>query len=157
MRRLTSEEFREVIGHFASGVTVVTALQDGQAYGTTASAFTSLSLDPPMVLVCLNRTSRTGNAIKESGRFAVNILADHQQEEAMRFMDKGDAKFEGIETTPGLWGEPLLPGSLATLECVVTEETSGGTHLVFIAEVEQGSTSEGAPLAYFRGEYWGLQ
>ena len=153
MRRLTSEEFRDVIGHFASGVTVITALHDGKPFGTTASAFTSLSLEPPMVLVCMNKTSETGIAIQAARHFAVNILSEDQQEEAKRFAGKGENKFEGMDTTPGCWGEPLLPGSLATLECKVTEETAGGTHLVFLAEVLQASTSNGAPLAYWRGAF----
>jgi flavin reductase (DIM6/NTAB) family NADH-FMN oxidoreductase RutF len=153
MRRLTPEEFRDVIGHFASGVTVITAFHDGKPFGTTASAFTSLSLEPPMVLVCMNKTSETGMAIHAAGHFAVNILSEEQQEEAKRFAGKGENKFDGLETAPGIWGEPLLPGSLATLECQVTEETTGGTHWVFLAEVLKGSTGNGAPLAYWRGAF----
>jgi flavin reductase (DIM6/NTAB) family NADH-FMN oxidoreductase RutF len=84
MRRLDANEFRDVIGHFASGVTIITAVHEGQRYGTTASAVSSLSLEPPMLLVCLNKTSTTGQAIGAAGRFAVNILREDQPDLATR-------------------------------------------------------------------------
>lgn len=156
-RPLSAEEFREVIGHFASGVTVVTALEQGQPYGTTASAVASLSLEPPMLLVCMNRSSRTGQAIDRSGRFGVNILTEDQPEVAERFARKG-SDFEGIPLRPGSWGEPLLSEALATLECRVAERVAGGTHTVFIAEVDRASARTGAaPLAYFRGMFGRLE
>src|ERR1700722_19335955 len=93
LRRLTPEEFRDIIGSFASGVTVITSTLAGQPKGTTASAVSSLSLDPPMVLVCLNKTSSTGQAVVSSGRFAVNILGEDQASEAMAFARKEGDKF----------------------------------------------------------------
>src|SRR3981081_1886972 len=103
LRRLTPEEFRDVIGHFASGVTVITALHEGSPKGTTASAVSSLSLEPPMVLICLNKTSSTAVAVAAAGRFAVNILGEDQAEEAMRFAKRADAgdKFAGIAVSSG--------------------------------------------------------
>src|ERR1700736_5661352 len=98
LRRLTPEEFRDVIGHFASGVTVITASHDGEYKGTTASAVSSLSLEPPMVLICLNKESSTARAVAAAGRFAVNILGEDQADEAMRFAKRaatGD-KFTGV-------------------------------------------------------------
>ncbi len=157
LRRLTSAEFRDVIGHFASGVTVITALHDGTPYGTTASAVSSLSLEPPMLLVCLNRTSATGRAVAGAGRFAVNVLAEEQADEAMRFATKSDDKFRGLALTSGAHGEPLLGDALATLECRVVEEVTGGTHSVFLAEVDRASARTGAPLAYFRGQFGRLE
>lgn len=153
LEQLTSEQFRDVIGRFASGVTVVTVTKDGEPLGTTASAFTSLSLDPPMVLVCMNKTSETGQAIHETGKFAVNILGEGHPDLAIRFAGKGNNKFEGVDTEPGAGGDPLLVEALATLECTVTEETTGGTHLVFLANVDRASAKPGSPLAYFRGQF----
>ncbi len=117
LRRLAPEEFRDIIGHFASGVTVVTALHDDTPYGTTASAVSSLSLEPPMLLVCLNRQSSTGRAIGAARHFAVNILGEDQPDAAMRFARKGPDKFKDARIVPGEWDEPLLADALATLEC----------------------------------------
>src|SRR3954452_4193425 len=100
-RSLTSDEFREVISHFASGVTVVTALHDGRKYGMTASAVTSLSLEPPMLLVCMNKQSETGRAVAISKRFGVNILGANQVDLAERFAQKGGDKFAGVPITSG--------------------------------------------------------
>jgi 4-nitrophenol 2-monooxygenase / 4-nitrocatechol 4-monooxygenase, reductase component len=157
MRRLAPDEFRDVIGHFASGVTVITALHDGAPYGTTASAVTSLSLEPPMLLVCLNKQSSTGRAISQERRFAVNILAEDQPDAAMRFATKAAGKFSGVDVVEGEWGEPLLADALATLECRVAEATTGGTHWVFLAEVDRASARAGSPLAYFRGQFGRLE
>jgi flavin reductase (DIM6/NTAB) family NADH-FMN oxidoreductase RutF len=156
-RSLTSDEFRDVISHFASGVTVITALHDGHAYGTTASAVTSLSLEPPMLLICMNKQSETGRAVAQSKRFGVNILGANQADLAERFARKGGDKFVGVPVTDGKWGEPLFDEALATLECRVAEETTGGTHYVFLAEVESGTARGGTPLAYFKGEFGRLE
>lgn len=156
-RSLTSDEFRDVISHFASGVTVITVLHDGRAYGTTASAVTSLSLEPPMLLVCMNKQSETGRAVAQARQFAVNILGANQVDLAERFAQKGGDKFAGVAVTPGQWGEPLFDEALATLECRVAEETTGGTHYVFLAEVQSGTARRGAPLAYFKGEFGRLE
>lgn len=158
LREMTPTEFRDIIGHFASGVTVITALHEGQPFGTTASAVSSLSLEPPMVLICLNKTSSTEKAISGSQRFAVNILGEDQAQEAMQFATKSAAeKFQGISIVEGEWGEPLLGDALAILECRVAERVTGGTHSVFLAEVERASARSGAPLAYFRGQFGRLQ
>src|SRR5512141_1144415 len=111
-RSLTPEEFREVISHFASGVTVVTAVHDGRAFGTTASAVTSLSLEPPMLLICMNRQSETGRAVAAAGHFAVNILGADQIELAKTFARKGGDKFAGVPVSAGRWGEPLFDEAL---------------------------------------------
>ena len=155
-RRLSSKEFRDIIGRFASGVTVITAQHDGRLLGTTASAVSSLSLEPPMLLVCLNKTSTTGQGIAQAGRFAVNILAEDQADAAMQFASKGD-KFAGVNVLYGAGGEPLLEDALANLECRVVEEVTGGTHSVFLAEVEHATGRQGAPLAYFRGQFGRLE
>src|SRR3954449_8082705 len=156
-RSLTSDEFRDVISHFASGVTVITAVDGGRSFGTTASAVTSLSLEPPMLLVCMNKQSETGRAVAQSKCFGVNILGANQVDLAERFAQKGGDKFAGVPVTPGQWDEPLFDEALATLECRVAEETTGGTHYVFLAEVESGAARGGAPLAYFKGEFGRLE
>jgi flavin reductase (DIM6/NTAB) family NADH-FMN oxidoreductase RutF/DNA-binding GntR family transcriptional regulator len=156
-RTLKPDEFRNVIGHFASGVTVVTTVHDGKPYGTTASAVTSVSLEPPMLLICMNRQSETGQAVAARRRFAVNILGEDQPDAAVQFARKGDDKFVGIALDEGEAGVPLLRGALATLECRVVEEVAGGTHTVFLAEVDGASARAGAPLAYFRGEFGRLE
>jgi len=156
-RRLSSDEFREVIGYFATGVTVITVRRDGSPTGTTASAVCSLSLEPPMMLVCMNKASATGQAIAEAGSFAVNILGEGQDHLARRFATKDPDKFTGVAVVEGPGGEPLLADALAHLECRVTEQTTGGTHVVYLAEVETASARDGAPLAYFRGQYGRLE
>ena len=156
-RRLAADEFRDVIGRFASGVTIITTVRDGERLGTTASAVSSLSLEPPMLLVCLNKASTTGDAIAVSRSFAVNILAENQDELASRFARKGADKFRDVRVLVGPSGLPLLADALAHLECRVTEEATGGTHSVFLAEVETATGREGPPLAYFRGQFGYLE
>jgi len=155
--RLSSEEFRNVMGHFASGVTIVTTESEGVARGTTASAVASLSLEPPMVLVCMNESSSTGQAIARSRAFAINILHVDQLVLARRFATKAPDKFDGVELAPGPFGQPLLTDALATMECSVAETMTGGTHTVYIGEVRSATSYEGAPLAYFRGEFGRLE
>ncbi|MBV9196958.1 MAG: flavin reductase [Solirubrobacterales bacterium] len=150
---LSPDRYREVIGHFTSGVTIVTTVVDGRPHGTTASAVSSLSLEPPMVLVCLNRASSTRQAVAAAGAFAVNILAEGQGELAVRFASKGVDRFAGVGLHGGASGQPLLDDALATLECRITEQVEAATHTVFLAQVEQAGARPGAPLAYFRGHY----
>jgi 4-nitrophenol 2-monooxygenase / 4-nitrocatechol 4-monooxygenase, reductase component len=116
--------FRDVIGRFASGVTVITTSVADSQFGTTASAVSSLSVDPPMLLVCLNKTSETQAAVLEAGCFCVNILAEGQEELAYQFAKKGD-KFADISFDHGRNGSPVLQGSLAHLECEVHETVTG--------------------------------
>lgn len=152
-RRLTPDEFREVMGHFASGVTVITTRVGDEPLGTTASAVSSLSLAPPMLLVCLNRDSVTGQGIQRSGAFGVNILRVGQEELARHFARKGENKFAAVPFALGGYGQPLLEDALAHLECRVTEEVAVATHSVFLAEVQTAGARAGTPLAYFRGRF----
>ncbi len=148
--------YRDVIGRFASGVTIITTSVDGAPYGTTASAVSSLSLEPPMMLICLNKTSETQAAILKAGVFCVNILAEGQQELAYRFARKGD-RFGATGHEAGLGGVPVLRDTLAHLECRVAETVTGGTHTVFLAHVATAAGHEGAPLTYFRGRFGRLE
>ncbi len=145
------EVFRQVIGRFASGVTIITTRDEAVNYGLTASAVSSLSLDPPMLLVCINRQTGTSQAIAKVKVFAVNILKENQQAIARQFATPHPNKFRDIPLTFGTLGVPLLPNMLATLECRVVEEATGGTHAVFLAEIQAAQTEEGMPLVYYRG------
>jgi flavin reductase (DIM6/NTAB) family NADH-FMN oxidoreductase RutF len=147
------EAFRDVIGHFTTGVTIVTVRREGTDYGVTVSAVSSLSLEPPMLLVCLNRSSRTQGAISLARSFAVNILREDQAELARLFATSRDDKFDGIRLRRGQLGHPLLEGALAHVDCVITEEAVGGTHTVFLAEVKWAERFEGSPLVYYRGQF----
>lgn len=146
------KEFRHLIGHFATGVTVVTTSDGGAVHGTTVSALTSVSLEPPTLLVCLNRTSLTGQAIANSGHFAVNILAEGQEAAAFHFARSG-SDVAAFPTTPGRHGSPLLADALVSFECRVTNAVTAGTHSVVIGEVEAAAGTAGKPLAYFRGQF----
>jgi len=145
--------FRDAISRFATGVTVITTAAGGQDHGTTASAVSSLSLEPPMLLVCLNRSSATQVAIRESGFFAVNVLGDEQGDLAFKFARKGHEKFAGVDMIRQTSGAPLLTRALAYFECRVTELAAGGTHTIFIAEVQHAAAREGTPLTYYRGKF----
>jgi flavin reductase (DIM6/NTAB) family NADH-FMN oxidoreductase RutF len=139
------------MSRFASGVSIITTRYEGIDYGLTASAVTSLSLDPPMLLICVNKASNTQKAIAEAQVFAVNILREDQSELARRFAGSHPDKFAGMSISDGELGVPLLDDMLATIECRVTEIVSGGTHSIFLAEVQTAQAAEGMPLTYFRG------
>ena len=152
IRGFDPDVFRDVIGHFATGVTIITTRDAGVDYGVTVSAVSSLSLEPPMLLVCLNRTSRTQAAVSRTLGFAVNILGVHSRELAQLFATSRDDKFDGLKMAYGELGHPLLEDAIAHVECEVTEEATGGTHTVFLAEVRRAERFEGEPLLYFRGQ-----
>ncbi|QJU54134.1 flavin reductase [Herbiconiux sp. KACC 21604] len=146
-------EFRDVMGRFASGVTVITTTLDGEDLGAAASAVSSLSDEPPSLLICLNVTSTTAQAIVKTGTFAVNVLAEDSAPIAQRFASKAPDKFQTIAVERGQTGVPLIAGCIAHFECVVDETVRGGTHLVFLARVVRVSSKPGNPLAYFRGSF----
>jgi 4-nitrophenol 2-monooxygenase / 4-nitrocatechol 4-monooxygenase, reductase component len=150
---IPAEAFRAVIGRFASGVTVVTTRQGDSLQGTTASAVSSVSLDPALVLICMNQRSLTGQTIAATGRFAINILGEEQRALALQFAVREGDKFNGLEWRHGEGGMPLLEAAIATLECRVVNQLSAGTHYVFIGAVVQAANREGAPLAYYRGQF----
>ena len=147
------ETFPHVIGHFASGVTVLTTRNGDEDFGATASAVSSLSLDPPMLLVCLNTRGSTQQAIHGSRRFGVNILDEDQGIVAERFASSHGPKFEGLNVERGDGGVPLLADSLAHCQCHVAEDVLAGTHRVFLANVTRAAAREGSPLTYFRGRF----
>ena len=150
---LTPASFRSVIGNLASGVTVVTTSDGEVDFGMTASSVTSLSLEPPMMLACVNNAVPTAAAIADTGRFAVNILREGQEELAYQFASPSADKFRGVAIHRGPDDLPLLTEALAQIECAVVESVVGGTHTVFLATVGSASSVDGNPLTYFRGGF----
>jgi flavin reductase (DIM6/NTAB) family NADH-FMN oxidoreductase RutF len=144
--------FREVVGHFLSGVTVITT-EDGCKYGVTASAVSSLSLDPPMLLVCLNQKLATADAIRRTGHFAVNILGSDHAALAAQFAVPHEDKFRNVEVHYGDSGSPLLSEALAQIECELADAVCAATHTVLMGRVISARARTGQPLAYFRGQF----
>jgi flavin reductase (DIM6/NTAB) family NADH-FMN oxidoreductase RutF len=154
------DTFRSVLGRFATGVTVITTRgDDGRDYGMTASAFTSLSLDPPMVLVCIGHEASMYPVISTASHFTVNVLAAEQEALSRRFAAKDPNRFDGVGYTRGKFGPALLDEALAYLECRVSRQVEAGDHTIFIGEVESAIASTGAakPLLYYRGGYAHLE
>ena len=143
--------FRQVMSRWASGVTVVTTVVDGQPHGLTVSAFSSLSLDPPLVLVCPALTSATYPHLVRGGRFAIHILAADQQDIAMAFASKGADKVAALEWTLSDLGNPLLEGASCVLECSLWREYEGGDHAILVGEVLRIDRCESGVLLYHRG------
>lgn len=148
--------FRKALGCFATGVTVVTTVnpEDDCPAGVTVSAFSSLSLDPPLVLFCLGNKTSSIDAYRKNGRFVINVLAENQRDLSIRFASRSEDKWAGVLCEPGLGGVPVLMGCIANLECTVVNTIDGGDHVIFIGQVENIHYQEGgAPLIYFRGGY----
>ncbi|HMO57636.1 MAG TPA: flavin reductase family protein [Roseiflexaceae bacterium] len=145
--------FRQVMGHFATGVTVVTTMYNDELYGLTVSSFASLSLKPQLVLISIDRTVRAHEGITGAGVFAVNILRENQEHLSRRFATRDIDRFAEVEWQPSPWGIPLLGGVLATIECRVHSSLPGGDHTIFVGEVERVTIGEGDPLIYFRSGY----
>jgi flavin reductase (DIM6/NTAB) family NADH-FMN oxidoreductase RutF len=148
------DEFRRLLGHFATGVTIVTTTDaDARPAGLTVSAFCSLSLDPPLVLICVDHKAQTYPALRERGRFAVNILGAEHEGLSRRFAGTGFDKFEGVPWRRSPRGLPLLEGALAHLECTTVAAHDEGDHTIFVGRVEAGAAGPGEPLLYYRGRY----
>jgi flavin reductase (DIM6/NTAB) family NADH-FMN oxidoreductase RutF/DNA-binding FadR family transcriptional regulator len=145
--------FREVISNFMSGVVIVTARHDDTIQGMTVSAVSSLSLEPPMLVICLNRKARTQELVHRSGAFAINILSEEQGHLADQFASKHDDRFAGVPHHPGLTGAPVLDDVLGVVECRVEEDVTGGSHRVFLGRVVHAEAGAGSPLAYYRGKF----
>jgi flavin reductase (DIM6/NTAB) family NADH-FMN oxidoreductase RutF len=146
-------DFRLALSHFASGVTVVTTEHDGRQYGMTVASFASLSLHPPLVLVCIERSVKTHDAIAASGKYGVSILSSAQADISSKFASRSDDKFNGVELIEGNLDVPLIAGALTAIECRLYDQLPGGDHTIFIGEVMKIHTREGDPLLYFRSGY----
>ena len=151
-------ELRRCLGSFVTGVTVMTVLDaDGKPEGITANSFSSLSLDPPLIVWSLRLSSRSFNTYKNALHFAVNILAQDQMPVSNRFAASGVDRFEGVEYTPGIAGVPLIKGCVAYLECSLEASYPGGDHVLFVGRVERIHMNERQPLAYGGGGYLAVQ
>lgn len=154
---IDKNELRRVMGHFATGVTVITTVStDGKLFGLTANAFTSLSLDPPLVVVCVDKKAESFPYFEESRVFTINILSDSQEALSRRFAVSGGPKFEGVAYRVGANGAPILDGTLGFIECKLAEAYPGGDHSIYVGEVQEAQTIEGKPLLFFRGGYRAL-
>lgn len=148
------DTFRRALGHFASGVTVVTATNGDVRHGITVSSFCSLSLEPPLVLICIDRTTGSHELIKAAGTFAVNILAEESQDLSQLFASRSPDKFASVAFHAGQTGAPLLDEALATIECRLYDQLPGGDHSIFVGEVIATEIrDERAPLLYYRSRY----
>jgi flavin reductase (DIM6/NTAB) family NADH-FMN oxidoreductase RutF len=153
---LERPEFFAIMSSFASGVTVVTTAHAGRPVGLTVSAFASLSVEPMLVLISIDKRVSTHETLQASGLFAVNILAEHQADLSTRFAAKVEDKFAGLTYRLGAHGQPLLEDTLAFIECRTVALLPGGDHTIFVGEVLDGGTREGRPLLYFRRAYHSL-
>jgi flavin reductase (DIM6/NTAB) family NADH-FMN oxidoreductase RutF len=146
---------RDAFGSFATGVTIITAIAPGgEPIGLTANSFTSLSLDPPLLLVCVANNANSAAALKSTEHFAVNILQVDQQATSNRFAGKGEDRFAETDWQPGETGVPLINESLSIFECKQHAVHDGGDHFVLIGQVLKASfDTDCDPLIYFRGQY----
>jgi flavin reductase (DIM6/NTAB) family NADH-FMN oxidoreductase RutF len=149
-------QFKAALSHFASGVTVVTTELEGTRYGMTVASFASLSLHPPLVLVCIEKNVKSHEAIATAGMFGVSMLAQTQQDISGRFASRREDKFEGIATRRGSLGMPLIEGAICTLECRLHAQLPGGDHSIFVGEVIDTRIEDGAPLVYYGSGYRAL-
>lgn len=157
---VSEARFRHVLGHLAGGVAVVTSLgPDGGPRGLTATAVCSVSLDPPLVLASLARTSHTHEGVRQSGVFALNLLAGDQEALAVRFAREDPRKFEGLEVDTAATGAPLLAEALAFVDCTVEREIPAGDHTLFLGRAEAAAVRRdgGEPLVYHLGRYGKLE
>ena len=147
-------ELRRVMGHFATGVTVITTRDgDGKPYGLTANALCSVSLAPPLLLVCIDKRAESHQAFERSGLFAINILGLGHEDLSRRFAVSGGDKFVDVSYRSGTTGVPVLEGVLGVVECRVVAGHDAGDHTIYVGEVQHMEASRGDPLLFFRGKY----
>ncbi len=151
------EQFRAVAGHFPSGVTVVTGVDEDGPVGFTCQSFHALSLDPPMVVFAVARTSTSWPRIRRTGRCCVNVLAAGQEELATTFAISGIDKFAGVAWSAAPDGSPIIEGVLAWFDCTIDDVHHGGDHDVVTAHVRALGAAEDTPLVFHRGRYVGLR
>jgi len=151
---VTGDEFRAALSRFPSGITIVTSCGANERYfGITVSAFCSVSLEPPLVLVCIEKTTASHAAILHSRSYVANILAADQEEHSERFSVPVADKFDGVGYQIGAVGAPVLIDALASVECRLENAFDGGDHTIFVGRVEKVTIRDGKPLVYFHGNY----
>ena len=147
---ISKDEFRSALSHFPSGVTIVTTKDKD---GITVSAFASLSLEPPMILVCVDKRAGSHDAFAESGAFVVHILAEDHEHHSNQFASHISDKFDGVEYRYGISEIPVLENTLVALECYFAHAHEGGDHTIFVGEIERAEIKDGKPLVYWHGDY----
>jgi flavin reductase (DIM6/NTAB) family NADH-FMN oxidoreductase RutF len=148
-----SKRQRQIMGRLATGVTVVSTKAGDDGWGMTANAVTSLSLEPPLVLVAVVRDSQTHTYLQDSRFFAVNILSEEQEELSNRFAFKGPKDFSDLEVETAITGAPILKDAIGWVDCRLTEILPGGDHDIFIGEIVAGDVGDGRPLIFHEGKY----
>lgn len=144
---------RRIMGHFATGVTVVTAYQNGDIYGMTANAVASLSLNPPLILVAVDKSAAMHASLTQSRCFAMNILTEEQEHLSRRFAMRGPKEVNDLTWIKAASGAPILADVLAWVDCRLYEVLPGGDHNIFVGEILAGDSRDGRPLLYFGGKY----
>lgn len=153
-----SQDLRRVMGHFATGVTIITTRdREGAPVGLTANAVSSVSLDPPLVLFCLDKKADCYDSFAGHDTFAINILSAEQADLSTRFATKGAHKFEDVAYSRSEQGCPLLDRATGHLDCRVVERHEAGDHVIYIAHVESAEVTGHEPLLFFQGRYWRLR
>jgi flavin reductase (DIM6/NTAB) family NADH-FMN oxidoreductase RutF len=156
-RPVASAGFRRACGRFPTGVAIASVLDaKGTPHGLTVSSFTSVSLDPPLVLICLGHQVSAIDAFRASEYFGINVLAEDQRDLAERFTRKGQDRFDGLKWRRGTTGVPILPGVLAAIECAVRQRIAAGDHDIFVGEMVGARVARGAPLIHFASHYRSL-
>ncbi|MGV0815579.1 flavin reductase family protein [Mycolicibacterium boenickei] len=150
------QDMRAVLGHFCTGIAVITGHEGKRPVGFTCQSVTSVSLDPPYVSFCPSRRSSTWPSIRASGRMCINILADNQEPVCAQFARSGEDKFAGIDWAPAANGAPQLRGTLATIEADLEFEHDAGDHTIAVVHVTRLTTHGGSPLLFYRGDYGGF-
>jgi 3-hydroxy-9,10-secoandrosta-1,3,5(10)-triene-9,17-dione monooxygenase reductase component len=151
---VSEAHYRHVLGHFASGITVIAATTSARPVGFTCQSFSAVSIDPPLVLFCPSLTSTTWPLLREAGSFSVNVLAAEQAELGQRFARANPDRFSGVAWRPGpVAGAPILDGVLASLECAIHAEYPAGDHHVVLGRVLSMQADQGQPLIFFRGAF----
>ncbi|MFK0378343.1 flavin reductase family protein [Pandoraea sp. NPDC090278] len=148
--------FREALGHYASGITIITSHIDDEPLGFTCQSFYSVSTNPPLVSFSVMATSASYPKIRQAGRFAVNILSEDQAEISNQFARRGTDKWRGVDWRISPLGNPIIPGSLHWLDCEIYAEHAAGDHMIVIGEVKALDAQDAAanqPLLYFKGQY----
>ena len=151
---VSGAEFRQALGRLAAGTSIVTTFdQEGQKLGLTATAVTALSLDPPLVLVCVDHRAKVLEHLRRSEHLAINVLSEGQHEVSAHFARRGQNRFDGVDWYAGHEGVPLIPGVLASLECRMHRLVDAGDHAILIAEVLGVKHRDGRPLVYYGSGY----
>lgn len=151
---MSSDEFRHACGRFATGITVATVLDaNGEPHGLTVNSFSSVSLEPPLISICLGHAVTVIDAFRESKYFGLNVLSQDQELLSNTFARKGYDRFVGVDWYRGETGAPLLPGVLAAIECKQHQRITAGDHDIFVGEMVRARITEGQPLIYFGSQY----